>query len=291
MTKLYTLIKKLLLLFMLPVIILVPRISLGQGNDHTISYFPYVESFEYVYGKWIQDESDDFDWSLNVGMTPTDDTGPLTAYEGDCYIYIKSFQNYPAKKASLTSPEFSIDGLSEPVLAFAYNMNGRDMGMFEVLVSVDGGKTWKERICYFSGNKGNTWYVASLDLRRFAGKKVVFRFSGTSGSGPQSDLALDYMYVGEQSDFRFNDERNRLSKPFDVKVSSAGQRLQVQIPSEFVHRSSLELINLLGSRVYSNTQCGSELMDVDVSGMDKGLYFIRIYHQGEVLTRKVYINN
>lgn len=295
MKQIYTSINKpnkiLLLFVLLPVIILASHFAMAQDSDHTISIFPYMESFEYVYGKWTQDSEDDFDWTLNVGMTPTDETGPMNAYEGDCYIYIKAATNNPSHRAMITSPDYDISRLKEPVLAFAYNMNGSDIGTLEVLISTDNGATWKERLCFFSGDKGNTWYVANLDLRRFSGSEVTFRIAGITGEGPEGDLAIDYVYVGERSDFRFNDERNTISKPFNVKVNFRNQRLHVEVPEEFVCRSSLEVINLLGNRVHSNALCDSRMISMDVSGLDGGLYFLRIYHQGEIYTKKVYINN
>ena len=37
-----------------------------------------------------QQTSDVFDWSLHKGETPSDETGPSRAYNGDFYMYIEA---------------------------------------------------------------------------------------------------------------------------------------------------------------------------------------------------------
>ena len=37
-----------------------------------------------------QDEFDDFDWTIQTGKTPSEETGPDQAYEGNYYIYIEA---------------------------------------------------------------------------------------------------------------------------------------------------------------------------------------------------------
>lgn len=37
-----------------------------------------------------QDQSDDFDWTLHHGSTPSDNTGPERAHSDNYYIYIEA---------------------------------------------------------------------------------------------------------------------------------------------------------------------------------------------------------
>lgn len=279
-----------MLSLILPLIILTTVDAFPQEKQHCIRDFPYSESFEYMYGRWSQGSGDDFDWMINTGLTPSDHTGPLSAYDGDCYIYTRASDHSGNRQAVLISPCFDLSELQEPVLSFAYNMFGEDMGSLEVLASPDGGLTWTQRVCYYNGDKGNAWYVASFDLRRFRNRnKVMFKFIGTTGEGPRGDLALDYVHVGNRGEFEFKDNKIVTGRPLEVKVRTHSNRLAVELPDECIYQSSLEMINLLGRKVYNNHECSSSLISVDITGLDEGLYFLRVYHRGETVTRKVYI--
>ena len=37
-----------------------------------------------------QDEFDDFDWTVQSGKTPSDETGPSEAFDGKHYIYVEA---------------------------------------------------------------------------------------------------------------------------------------------------------------------------------------------------------
>lgn len=278
-------------LIIIPIIILLNQSALGQDNERLIRNFPYLESFEYIYGKWCQSEMDDFDWSLNVGLTSTDQTGPMSAYEGNCYIYTRAAEN-PSSRAELISPAFRLDNLRFPVLSFAYNMYGTDIGSLEILSSIDGGKTFDERVFSIQGNKGNSWYVASIDLRRFKGSDVSFKIIGITRNGDKGDMALDYVYVGEKDGFQLQDKELMRESAYEIKVKTLSQdnHLIVELPEEFIATSSLEVINLLGRKAYSEEMCNSNYISIDISGFDNGLYFLRVYHQGETYTHKIYVN-
>lgn len=200
----------------IPLFIFVFCIAAIRANSQpppalAITAFPFVESFEYVYGQWEQDEADDFDWTVNVSVTPYDGTGPVSAYDGECYIYTRASEHYPFKRASIISPRVDISQLQDPVLSFAYHMYGKDMGHLQVWVSIDDGKSWNELICAYNGNKGERWYVAHFGIQRYSGQGIRFKFEGTTGDGVLGDLAIDYVFIGEGSDFSFRDERKDMA--------------------------------------------------------------------------------
>ena len=202
--------------YIVPLFILVFCISAIQAISQpppalSITTFPYVESFEYVYGQWQQDVADDFDWTVNVSVTPYDGTGPVSAYDGECYIYTRASEHYPFKRACIISPRVDISQLQDPVLSFAYHMYGEHMGKLQVWVSVDDGKSWNELICAYNGNKGERWYVAHFDIQKYSGQGIRFKFEGTTGDGVLGDLAIDYVFIGEGSDFSFRDERKDMA--------------------------------------------------------------------------------
>lgn len=166
-----------------------------------ISSFPYREGFESGLGAWTQATSDNIDWTRQSGGTPSSDTGPSSANEGDYYIYVEaSDPNFPAKTAALVSPCFSITSLDNPVLTFDYQMYGSQVNSLTLEVSEDAGSSWTQ-IFEKSGEQGNAWTSETIALNAYKGSEPSFRFTVTTGTstsnGWQSDIALDHIRVEE----------------------------------------------------------------------------------------------
>ncbi|MBN3035569.1 MAG: hypothetical protein JW861_08275, partial [Bacteroidales bacterium] len=167
-------------------------------NVPGISTFPYSESFEAGFGDWQQSTDDDFDWTRNTGPTPTPETGPPTACEGDYYLYTESsYPNYPGKSAGLYA-DFNFSQWVQPSLSFWYHMYGTSMGTLKVQASTDSGVTWSE-LWSMAGNQGDQWQQATVNLSACSYQyHVRMRFLGTTGEGYLSDMAIDFVEVTAQ---------------------------------------------------------------------------------------------
>ncbi|WP_378176049.1 endonuclease [Aquimarina sp. SS2-1] len=167
----------------------------GGGNtlcNTTITSFPYNESFENTFGAWKQATTgDDFNWATRSGSTPSSGTGPGSANSGSYYIYMESSTpNYSSKRAILYAPCYDITGASQATFSFKYHMYGSTaMGSLALEASLDG-TSWTS-IWSKSGNQGNSWQTASVNLAAYLGEKVQLRFNGITGTTWQGDIAVD----------------------------------------------------------------------------------------------------
>ncbi|WP_271767763.1 M14 family zinc carboxypeptidase [Aquimarina algiphila] len=159
-----------------------------------ISNFPYNESFETGIGVWINETGDGIDWTRDSGGTPSSSTGPSAAQDGSFYLYTEASGNSNNKIALLTSPCIDLASLSGVSLEFGYHMYGSNMGSMEVLVSTDDGVNYTS-IWTKSGDAGNTWNQASVDLSVYAGSVIKLQFKGTTGSSFRSDMAIDNLVI------------------------------------------------------------------------------------------------
>lgn len=166
-----------------------------------INNFPYQESFETDLGQWTNVTGDDIDWTRDSGGTPSNTTGPSTGDEGAFYLYTEASSNAngnPDKEAILQSPCLDLSNLSGAVLEFGYHMYGTNIGTLETEISTDDGATyttiWSE-----SGNQGDEWKVATVDLASYAGTVVKIRFKGTTGNGWRSDIAIDNIRINSNT--------------------------------------------------------------------------------------------
>ncbi len=160
----------------------------------SVSAYPYTEGFESGWGDWVNLAGDGMDWTRNSGTTGSSGTGPSGAHGGTYYVYTEaSSPNYPNVTAILEGPCFDFSNTSDADLTFWYHMYGAAMGTLDVQVSEDC-VTWTN-VWSLSGDQGNTWYEANVDLSAYIGKTVVIRFFGTTGSSYTSDICVDDITV------------------------------------------------------------------------------------------------
>ena len=160
---------------------------------------PYNEGFESNDG-WTQVSGDDGDWVRDSGGTPSNSTGPSSASEGSFYMFLEaSTNNSPGQIGSnataiLESDCFDLSGKSSATFTFKNHMYGTNMGSLTVQVSSNDGASWNNELT-LSGNKGNQWNDASIDLNNYLGTTIKIRLVGTTGGGWRSDLAIDDLNV------------------------------------------------------------------------------------------------
>ena len=93
-------------------------------------------------GGWINDDNDSLDWTVDVGGTPSSNTGPMVdntlQNSSGNYLYIEaSSPCYPSKEAILLSQCVDLDVMINPFMEFAYHMHGADMG--DLYVEIESG--------------------------------------------------------------------------------------------------------------------------------------------------------
>lgn len=178
-------------------VLLAQSTSCLSSCSATVTAFPYNESFETDFGDWEQSISDDFDWTRNSGGTSSASTGPSAAADGSFYAYTESsFPNYPDKTSILNSPCFDLSNQQGTNLSFAYHMYGATMGTLNLEVSSDGGLTWVNEWS-MSGDQGNNWSTASVDLSAYSGNTIQLRYVGTTTTSFTSDMAVDDITITE----------------------------------------------------------------------------------------------
>jgi hypothetical protein len=140
--------------------------------------------------EWVQVRgADNLDWTRNSGTTPSINTGPNEAADGDNYLYIEASGRYENDAAILKSKPLHMPGGG--LLMFKYNMFGGSIGTLTVLVAdqqvwINGGQ---------QSESGDDWKDAVVDISPSASDAVEIRLVGTRGSGWQSDIAIDEVTI------------------------------------------------------------------------------------------------
>ena len=187
--------------------------SLIIEGDVPISTFPFSENFDdfteiEINNDWQNGTNDDFEWIDYTGGTPTAGTGPdadHTSGSGQ-YLYAEaSAPNYPNKSANLLTPLFDLSALNNPALQFWYHMyddQGSAMGDLHVDIYSNG--SWHNSAVSFSGNQGNQWHPASIDLSPYKNSAACqIRFRAITGQSEKSDIAIDDFMIYPEAYYTF----------------------------------------------------------------------------------------
>ncbi|MBT7144865.1 MAG: hypothetical protein HN894_16195, partial [Bacteroidetes bacterium] len=165
---------------------------LNEDFDSFYSGYTYCTSICNLENGWTNETGDNKDWCPISGSTPSSYTGPSSDHTGSGkYLYTESSSCY-YMTALLKSPSFNLNGSS--TLSFWYHMYGYYMGSLYVYISTDGGSSYNQ-IWSKSGDQGNSWQQAIIDLSSYSGSNCILRFQGVTGSSSSSDMAIDDILV------------------------------------------------------------------------------------------------
>ncbi len=183
---------------------------------------------------WYNDPnhvSDDTDWLVHQGSTPTAGTGPdfdqnTNAINGK-YLYLEGSRGCTDQEAYLLSPCFHLANASQPVFSFWYHMKGANTGRLHV--DIFDGSNWFYNITpTFSGEQGNDWQEAEIDLSAFSNKIINIRFRGVTGDDFLTDIAIDNIALFDaQSEPYPNFKANKLLTCPQQKVQFTDNSINV----------------------------------------------------------------
>ncbi len=212
---------------------------LGYTVTNTILAPPVIQDFEnFALGQvptdnWEQDQGDDDDWTFDAAGTGSINTGPdvdhtLGTSVGK-YAYMEVSIVLNGEVVNLISPCIDLTGLFAPKLNFWYHMWGAQIGTLSVDV-LDATGTYVQ-VWTLSGDQGNVWREALVDLTNYSGSIIKLRFRGQSLGCCAGDMAIDDINVYEP-------QPNDVSLSAIVSPSSTGCDLSA---SDSV---TVEIVNL-----------------------------------------------
>jgi hypothetical protein len=181
--------------------------SFTTGSVSIITSFPYTENFDGFSipdgigsgNDWENAADDDFDWTVNSGSTPSSNTGPSSDHTSGSGRYLfteASTPNYPLKLATLLSPLLNLNALPNPTMEFWHHMwDGNDIGMGNIIVDIYDNGYWNNNVYSKSGDQGNSWHVATIDLTPYKNGSVQqLRFRVITDTW-SNDISIDDFYI------------------------------------------------------------------------------------------------
>lgn len=148
--------------------------------------------------------SDDIDWRVNAGTTPSSSTGPIRDHKPGTstgnYVYTEASSGCDSAVALLMTPCIDLSNTYKPEASIWYHMSSARDEIGKLDVDVYDGEKWHFSIAStIKGDQGGSWLELITPLDSFVGKTITIRYRGKTGSGWQSDLALDDWSIYETS--------------------------------------------------------------------------------------------
>ena len=172
-----------------------PVWSFTTRGDPTVTTFPYTADFDNgtLPQWWYDDPQNPAPWII-ASSTPSANTGPQsgdhTSGTGN-FAYVES-NGHVNQAHTLTSTVFDVSGLQTPQLGIWYHMYGNDNGSFQVnIYHPQSGTMHSDVIAPVTGDQGDVWNCANIDLAPYSAEPFVVQMIATTGQSGLSDIAVD----------------------------------------------------------------------------------------------------
>lgn len=236
---------------------------------------------------------DDIDFRADIDGTPSNLTGPTIDHNpgntNGKYVYLESSGPCPEKLATLLSPCIDLAGGINPSVTFWYHMYGSDMGSLQVDVIADM-ERFDNVFTTISGNQGDIWRSATVDLNAFTGKKVALRFHGITGLDYESDLALDDINLNLTPVSVLESLSNGIGAKVYPNPSNGLFELELNnLPAQAV---KVSVYDLMGKQLFArdlNVQSTVYKTGLDLQHIAKGVYFLKVMAGEQVSTLRITI--
>jgi PKD repeat protein len=246
-------------------------------------------------------------WSTtNLGGGSAWATTTSAAYTGAKSVRLNNISNTPGFIDELITPSIDLTQFTSPRLYYkvAYaNLTATDniTNSFQILSSVDCGKTWGVRRTYtetaletvtpqnstFTPTNQSQWREDNINLSSFAiYSNIIFKFKFVAGEG--NNLYLDDINLNNTTSLT---EMESLENNFRVYPNPSDQDAVVYFSTESNATIAVKVFDLLGKEVYNNNMgtlaAGNHNLILNketISG--SGLYFVRLSVNDTQLTKK-----
>ena len=188
-----------------------------------INTFPLIEDFESftlcgngfdpcnfdcqtaVANFFMQDDTDEDDWRIDDGATPSGGTGPTQDNNPGTitgkYLFTEA-SGCNGVTSNLISPCMDVSALGNPFVDFYVHMHGDDMGTMNLDITTDGGVTWTNlwtQTGQIQINMADPWELQEVSLGAPSGT-IQLRWQGITGPGFESDMSLDDIRIYDRPD-------------------------------------------------------------------------------------------
>jgi len=249
-----------------------PTVTLSWSNDRTC---PIVDFSEFIVNQWNGSEWIDLGQAGLAGDETSGSVRNLTAvsnWSNDIFTLGQSFRILPIELLS-----FSATPISDRQIKVSWaTVSEKDNAFFTIMKSLNGQDWFPIGIVEGAGNSDIILNYEFIDENAVFGRQF-YRLTQTDFDGTSETFKVVGVTLGE------------IQEKLTVKVYPNPTQGMVNILSENqnLENATISLFNPQGTLIYTLQNQSGRMTEIDLSGLTKGIYLIKIYNNYQVETKKV----
>ena len=152
-------------------------------------------------------------------------------------------------------------------------------------VDIFDGTIWHNDQLEISGNKGNQWLKATVQLTAYFNKTIKVRINGRTGTNYLSDIAIDDFGIDEYVSL----EEDELNNSISIYPNPNNGEFKINIDNASINLAEVQVFDIYGRLIFSNS-ISEKQSSIDLTKYSSGVYTVKISANNLSTTKKVIIN-
>jgi hypothetical protein len=274
--------------------------TIASSNESSYSYS--FENETDLNADWVLNESTNIEseWNFNSGDNTIWKWENGVAFDGFSSLKVDKDEMLVGVSTEIISKAYDLSGLSTPAIKFSWAgaaVNNFPVNTLNVAYSDDCGESWRDlgivgaveaanAGLYTTSFKPDTseWNSIVMTKAQLNSSNIKFKFEYVV-NGISNNFYLDNIRIGEESTLIISE--NMTSSKLSIFPNPANGSTTIALENLANLDVDVTIINMLGaevSKLYTG-EIVSKYQEIfaDISNLEKGIYFVKITNNGDVI--------
>jgi len=270
----------------------------SNGSSYSYSF----ENASELNGDWVLSQSTNIEsqWNFNAGSNTAWKWESGTAADGSSSIKVDGDEMLFGVSTEIISKAYDLSAFTTPAIKFSWSgasLNTFPVNTLAVTYSDDCGESWKSlgtigaieasnAGLYTTKFKPNSseWKDTVMTKTQLKDSNIRFKFEYVV-NGSSNNFYLDHIQIGEQASLMIAE--NTTSLKLSVFPNPAKGNATIVLDNVADKNVAVTLVNILGaevSKLFSATVVSNyQEISADLTGLEKGIYFVKVVSNGDVI--------
>ena len=270
----------------------------SNGSSYSYSF----ENASELNGDWVLSQSTNIEsqWNFNAGSNTAWKWESGTAADGSSSIKVDGDEMLFGVSTEIISKAYDLSAFTTPAIKFSWSgasLNTFPVNTLAVTYSDNCGESWKSLGAigaveasnaglYTTKFKPNSseWKDTVMTKTQLKDSNIRFKFEYVV-NGSSNNFYLDHIQIGEQASLMIAE--NTTSLKLSVFPNPAKGNATIVLDNVADKNVAVTLVNILGaevSKLFSATVVSNyQEISADLTGLEKGIYFVKVVSNGDVI--------
>ena len=270
----------------------------SNGSSYSYSF----ENASELNGDWVLSQSTNIEsqWNFNAGSNTAWKWESGTAADGSSSIKVDGDEMLFGVSTEIISKAYDLSAFTTPAIKFSWSgasLNTFPVNTLAVTYSDNCGESWKSlgtigaveasnAGLYTTKFKPNSseWKDTVMTKTQLKDSNIRFKFEYVV-NGSSNNFYLDHIQIGEQASLMIAE--NTTSLKLSVFPNPAKGNATIVLDNVADKNVAVTLVNILGaevSKLFSATVVSNyQEISADLTGLEKGIYFVKVVSNGDVI--------